>query len=238
MTAVLSVDNLSAYYGDFQALFDVSFNLDAGEVLALVGANGAGKSTVLRCLTGLLQVRAGQIVLTRKTLSGLPAHRIAREGVALSPEGRRLFASLSVQENLRLGATTGRKGKWTLDTVQDLFPVLREKRHQRASELSGGQQQMVAIGRALMANPTVLLMDEVSLGLAPVIVRDIYDTLPVIRGGGTAVVIVEQDIGRAMSVSDRLICLQEGHINLVGSSARLTRDEVAAAYFGRIRIAA
>lgn len=235
MTALLVVDGLDAFYGDFQALFDVSFDMRDGEVLALVGANGAGKSTTLRCLTGLLPVRAGRITLGGRVLSGLPAHQIARAGVALSPEGRRLFASLSVEENLRLGMTSGRKGPWTLQSVQDLFPVLREKRHQPATQLSGGQQQMVAVGRALMANPALLLLDELSLGLAPVIVRDIYACLPAIRANGTALIVVEQDIGRAMAVSDRLICLQEGHVNLEGASDRLTRDQIAAAYFGRTR---
>ena len=156
----------------------------------------------------------------------------------MSPEGRRLFASLSVEENLRLGATGGRKGPWSLEKVQAQFPILKEKRRQGASELSGGQQQAVAIGRALMANPDLLLLDEVSLGLAPVVVRDIYESLPAIRAAGTAVIVVEQDIGRATEISDRLYCLQEGRVNLTGPSRQLTRDQIGAAYFGRARSAA
>ncbi|MCX5514411.1 ABC transporter ATP-binding protein [Kaistia algarum] len=238
MTNLLSVRNLDAFYGDFQALFGVDLEVEAGEVVALVGANGAGKSTFLASVTGLLPTRPGSILLRGSNIAGEPAFRIARSGVAMSPEGRRLFASLSVEENLRLGATGGRRGPWSLETVQALFPILKEKRRQGASELSGGQQQAVAIGRALMANPELLLLDEVSLGLAPVVVRDIYESLPAIRAAGTAVIVVEQDIGRATEISDRLYCLQEGRVNLAGRSKNLTRDQIGAAYFGRTRSAA
>lgn len=238
MTTLLSVRNLDAFYGDFQALFGVDLDVEAGEVVALVGANGAGKSTFLASVTGLLPTRPGSILLRGSNIAGEPAFRIARAGVAMSPEGRRLFASLSVEENLRLGATGRRKGPWSLEKVQALFPILKEKRRQGASELSGGQQQAVAIGRALMANPDLLLLDEVSLGLAPVVVRDIYESLPAIRAAGTAVIVVEQDIGRATEISDRLYCLQEGRVNLTGRSWELTRDQIGAAYFGRARSAA
>lgn len=238
MTTLLSVRNLDAFYGDFQALFGVDLDVEAGEVVALVGANGAGKSTFLASVTGLLPTRPGSILLRGSNIAGEPAFRIARAGVAMSPEGRRLFASLSVEANLRLGATGGRKGPWSLEKVQALFPILKEKRRQGASELSGGQQQAVAIGRALMANPDLLLLDEVSLGLAPVVVRDIYESLPAIRAAGTAVIVVEQDIGRATEISDRLYCLQEGRVNLTGRSRQLTRDQIGAAYFGRARSAA
>jgi branched-chain amino acid transport system ATP-binding protein len=235
VSVLLEVDNLDASYGDFQALFGVSLTISQSEVIAIVGANGAGKSTLLRCLTGLLPTRSTAIRLSGVAIGGWPAHRIARAGVAMSPEGRRLFPSLSVTENLLAGAAAGRKGFWTLEKVRELFPILRDKAHQPATELSGGQQQMVALGRALMANPSLLLLDEVSLGLAPVAVRDVYARLPAIRANETSVVVVEQDIGRATEISDRLYCLQEGRVTLTGPSADLTRDDIAAAYFGRER---
>ncbi|MGO4917238.1 ABC transporter ATP-binding protein [Pseudogemmobacter sp. W21_MBD1_M6] len=235
MSDVLQTRKLNAGYGDFQALFDVDFEIAEGEVVALVGANGAGKTTFLRSLTGLLATQGQDITFQGAPIAGLPAFRIARLGMALSPEGRRLFPSLSVEENLLLGATVGRNGYWTLDTVRGLFPILREKAAVPATLLSGGQQQMVAIGRALMSNPALLLLDEVSLGLAPVIVRDIYAALPQIRDSGAAVIMVEQDIGTAMSVSDRLYCLQEGRVSLTGRSADLDRAMLSAAYFGKTR---
>ena len=238
MTALLAVRNLDAFYGDFQALFGIDLDVEGGEVVARVGPNGAGKTTLLACITGMLPTRPGAILLRGANIAGEPAYRIARAGVALSPEGRRLFPSLNVEENLRLGATGGRRGPWSLEAVQALFPILKEKRRQGATQLSGGQQQAVAVGRALMANPDLLLLDEVSLGLAPVVVRDIYACLPAIRAAGTAVVVVEQDIGRATEVSDRLYCLQEGRVNLSGRSDSLTRDQIGAAYFGRTRDAA
>jgi branched-chain amino acid transport system ATP-binding protein len=233
MTPLLKVENLDAYYGDFQALFQVSFEVGESETVALVGANGAGKSTFLKCLTGLVRTPGQNITYRGKPIAGDPAFQIARAGIAMSPEGRRLFPSLTVEENLLLGANVGRKGQWDLTAVHTLFPILKEKRKIPATLLSGGQQQMVAIGRALMSNPTMLLLDEVSLGLAPVIVRDIYLALPKIREGGTAVLVVEQDITMAMNVSDRMYCFQEGHVSLTGRSADMTRDMISAAYFGR-----
>ena len=233
MSAWLNIENLDAFYGDFQALFSISFEMAEEETVALVGANGAGKSTFLKCLTGLLPTPGQNIRYNGQNIANKKAFEIARSGVAMSPEGRRLFPSLSVEENLLLGANVGRKGQWSLDSVYGLFPVLKEKRQLPSTLLSGGQQQMVAIGRALMSNPALLLLDEVSLGLAPVIVRDIYAALPKIRGGGTAVLIVEQDISMAMKVSDRMYCFQEGHVSLTGKSADMTREKISAAYFGR-----
>ncbi len=233
MTDLLKIDGLDAFYGDFQALFRIDFKMAEAETVALVGANGAGKSTFLKCLTGLLGTRGQSVVYRGTNIAGLPSFQIARQGIAMSPEGRRLFPSLSVRENLMLGANVGRKGQWDLAAVQALFPILEEKRDIPATLLSGGQQQMVAIGRALMSNPALLLLDEVSLGLAPVIVRDIYAALPDIRAGGTAVLLVEQDISMALQVSERMYCFQEGHVSLSGASAEMTRDMISAAYFGR-----
>lgn len=233
MTILLSVENLDAYYVDFQALFSVSFEMAEAETVALVGANGAGKSTFLKCITGLVPTSGQNIKFRNVSIAGAPAFQIARSGIAMSPEGRRLFPSLSVEENLLLGANVGRKGQWDLAAVHELFPILAEKRDIPSTLLSGGQQQMVAIGRALMSNPELLLLDEVSLGLAPVIVRDIYAALPKIRSGGTAVLVVEQDIGMAMTVSDRIYCFQEGHVSLTGNAAGMTREMISAAYFGR-----
>ncbi len=201
--------------------------------LAIIGANGAGKSTFLKTLTGLLPAQRESIVFDGEAIGGLPAAAIMKRGIAMVPEGRRLFPSLSVEENLLIGAW-GRKGtgRWRLDTVYALFPILAERRHNPGTALSGGQQQMVAIGRALMSNPRLLLCDEISLGLAPVVIRDIYAALPVIKGEGTSIVVVEQDVVKAMEVADHVVCFQEGRMTLEGAPAALTRDAIHHAYFG------
>ncbi|WP_445680691.1 ABC transporter ATP-binding protein [Radicibacter daui] len=232
--ALLEISALDAFYGDFQALFGASLRLDTGEALAVIGSNGAGKSTLLKALTGLLPARADAIRFDGAAIGGLPASEIMKRGIAMVPEGRRLFPSLSVEENLLIGGwgRTG-TGHWSLESLYRLFPVLKERRHSPGTALSGGQQQMVAIGRALMSNPALLLCDEISLGLAPVVVRDIYGALPAIRAEGTAVVLVEQDIVQALAVCDRVICLQEGRVTLEGEPADLTRDAIQRAYFGR-----
>jgi branched-chain amino acid transport system ATP-binding protein len=231
-TPLLQVRSLSAGYGDFQALYGLDFQVNAGEAVALIGANGAGKTTFLRALAGVLPLMQGSVALAGEPITGWPAHRIAEAGVAMVPEGRRLFPSLSVEENLLMGAYTRRPGPWSLERVMQLFPILGEFRHRAATELSGGQQQMVALGRALMANPRLLLCDELSLGLAPVVVRSIYQAMPQIRAEGLSVLLVEQDVGQALRVADRVVCLQEGRVSLEGAPDDLTREQISRAYFG------
>jgi branched-chain amino acid transport system ATP-binding protein len=230
---LLETRNLRAGYGDFQALFGISLTLTQGTTLAIIGANGAGKSTFLRAITGLLPVPRNSIIFDGEPIGGLPAPAVMKRGIAMVPEGRQIFPSLSIEENLQIGAW-GRKGpgRWTLDAVYALFPVLAERRRNPGTALSGGQQQMVAIGRALMSNPRLILCDEISLSLAPVAIRNIYAALPVIRAEGTSVVVVEQDVVRAMEVADRVVCFQEGRLTLEGSPAVLTREAVHHAYFG------
>ena len=228
----LALRSLDAHYGDFQALYGIDMTVERGEVIAIVGANGAGKSTLMRSVSGLMKSGPDQVLLDGIPIGRLRADQVACMGVALVPEGRHLFPSLSVEENLRLGGQVGRVGAWTLDRVYELFPDLRERRAQSSTSLSGGQQQMVAIGRALMANPELILFDEISLGLAPVVVKSIYDALPGIVGQGMTALIVEQYISRALSVSSRVYCLQEGRITLEGQAGQVTRDQITAAYFG------
>ncbi len=233
MTApILTTQALKAFYGDAQALFGIDFELSESEVVAIIGANGAGKSTFLKALTGLVKANPNEVLWRGQAIGGQPAHQIVRLGLALVPEGRRLFPSLSVEENLLLGAQAQRSGPWNLARVQALFPILKEKRHLPATSLSGGQQQMVAIGRALMSNPEVLLCDELSLGLAPIVIREIYQALPQICAEGMGVVIVEQDVSLAQKISTRLYCFQEGRVTLQGPSVALTRDQISQAYFG------
>jgi len=229
---VLQTKGLTAFYKDFQALFGIDITLQDGEVIGLVGANGAGKTTLLRTITGLLPAAREAVRFKGAAIGGRRAEDILRLGVAMVPEGRKLFPSLSVEENLALGAYAGRPGSWNFASVCELFPILAERRHAPATKLSGGQQQMVAIGRALMSNPDVLLCDELSLGLAPVVIADVYAAMPKIKKSGTSVIVVEQDIGQVLRVTDRLYCLREGRVVLSGNSSALTRDEIAQAYFG------
>lgn len=230
--ALLSVNNLKAWYGDFQALYGVSLTVEDGEVISVIGANGAGKSTLLRSIVGLLPVARDMVSFDGEPVGGLRTPELIRRGIALVPEGRRLFPSLSVVENLIVGGQLGRKGAWTLGAVFELFPILKERRHQASASLSGGQQQMAAIGRALMSNPKLLLCDELSLGLAPIVVQDIFTRMPEIVASGTSVVIVEQDVMRALDASSRLYCLQEGRVSLEGRSDALQPEAIRAAYFG------
>lgn len=230
--ALLETVELDAGYGDFQALFGVSVKVQRGEVVAIIGANGAGKSTFMRAVTGLLPGAPESVMFMGEAIGHLRADQIARRGIAMVPEGRQLFASLTTEENLLIGGQLKRPGKWTLDAVYDVFPVLAERRRQPCQSLSGGQQQMAAIGRALMANPQLLLFDEISLGLAPIVINDIYALLPDIMGADTGAVIVEQDTARAVSVADRAYCFQEGRIALEGNAASLSNEAITAAYFG------
>jgi len=230
--ALLATRGLDARYGDFQALFGVDFEVREGEVVAVIGANGAGKSTLLKTVAGLLRAPREAVRFAGDAIGGLRPGALARRGIALVPEGRRLFPSLSVEENLLMGALSARRGPWNLDAVYGLFPMLRDKRAQPATSLSGGQQQMAAIGRALMANPRLLMCDEISLGLAPIVVKEIYDALPAIVADGLTMILVEQDVGLARLVSHRLYCLQEGRVTLAGASAHVTREDISRAYFG------
>ena len=232
MTALLQTQGLQAFYGDAQALFGVDFTLAQGELVAIIGANGAGKSTLLKCLTGLVRAPRDAVRFKGETIGGLPPGEIVKRGLAMVPEGRRLFPSLSVEENLLIGGLTQRKGPWNLSRLYALFPILAEKRSHPATSLSGGQQQMVALGRALMSNPDVLLCDELSLGLAPIVIREIYAAMPDITGEGMTVVIVEQDVTMAQRVSQRIYCLQEGRVPLQGRSDSMTREQISQAYFG------
>jgi branched-chain amino acid transport system ATP-binding protein len=230
---LLQTRRLTAFYGDFQALYGIDTTLEKGETIAIIGANGAGKSTFLKAIAGLIHGAADSVLLDGSPIGAHAAADIVKLGIALVPEGRRLFPSLNVEENLLIGGY-GRKapGPWTLDRVYALFPILKERRVSATPTLSGGQQQMAAIGRALMSNPRILLCDEISLGLAPIIIADIYATLPQIKAEGTSVVLVEQDIVQAMKVADRVYCFQEGRLSLTGRPRDLTRDQIHRAYFG------
>jgi branched-chain amino acid transport system ATP-binding protein len=229
---LLQTKNLSAFYGDFQALFDINVTVAQGETVAIIGANGAGKTTFLRAVAGALETASEMIVFDGQPIGHRTAHEIVRLGIAMVPEGRRLFPSLSVEENLLLGTHSERAGPWNLTRVYQLFPRLHELRRLPAPSLSGGQQQMAAIGRALMSNPRLLLCDELSLGLAPVIIRDIYQCLGAIAAEGTTVVLVEQDINRALDASTRFYCFQEGRLALSAPTKNFDRAAITAAYFG------
>lgn len=231
--SLLETRDLVAFYGDFQALYGITTHVDEGETIAIVGANGAGKSTYLSAITGLRKAPREMIEFDGKAIGSMPPAQILARGIAMVPEGRKLFASLNVEENLLVG-NYGRKikGPWTLNRVYSLFPILKERRNQAVMSLSGGQQQMVALGRALMSNPRLLLCDEISLGLAPAVIKDIYQAIAEISREGASVMIVEQNIEQALSVSNRIYCLLEGRVTLSGRPGDITRDQITAAYFG------
>ena len=231
-TPLLEVRSLDAFYGDFQALFGVSLSVASGQVVAVLGANGAGKSTLLKSIAGLIASPHEAIRFGGEPIGDLRANEVVARGIALVPEGRRLFSSLSVEENLMIGGQLKRAGPWTIARIYELFPMLSERRGQPSMSLSGGQQQMVAIGRALMSNPKLLLCDEISLGLAPIVIKDIYARLPRITAEGISLVIVEQDIVQALAAAQHVYCLQEGRMVLDGAPSTLTREAISAAYFG------
>lgn len=229
---ILETKKLNAFYGDFQALFEISIDLFEGEIVSIIGANGAGKSTFMRSVTGLIDKVDNEINFNGLSIKNLRADEIAQKGIAMVPEGRKLFPSLTVEENLLIGSQTKRSGPWKLSSVYEFFPDLYDKKNIPSNLLSGGQQQMAAIGRALMSNPEVILFDEISLGLAPIIIKNIYQNLPLVIKDGMSAIVVEQDINKAIEISDRVYCLQEGRIALTGGSKKLTREEISKAYFG------
>lgn len=234
---VLDVDELDCRYGLLQAVRGVSFEVAQGEIVALIGANGAGKTTLLRAIAGAHRPHAGRVTFDGADVTRLPAHRRVSLGIALVPEGRRLFPSLTVEENLRVAAVGKRRGRWNVQAVLDVFPLLQPRLKIPAANLSGGEQQAVAIGRALMSNPRLLLLDEVSLGLAPVVVDAVYRSLVNVISEGVTVVLVEQDLTRALQVAGRVICMLEGRVVLQGEARSLDRDRVVDAYFGLRRAA-
>ncbi|ESY05015.1 ABC transporter ATP-binding protein [Mesorhizobium sp. M1148] len=230
--SLLAIENLVVRHGLLQAVRGVNFSIERGETLALVGANGAGKTTLLRAIAGAHQPTAGRVLLNRADITGVPSHKRVGMGVALVPEGRKLFVQMTVEENLLLGKTAGRPGDWSVERVLDTFPNLKPRRHAKTGHLSGGEQQATAIGRALMSNPELLLLDEVSLGLSPLVVDRVYASLQGLISSGTTIILVEQDLNRALSVSDKVICMLEGRVALEGPSKGMSRDEVTKAYFG------
>jgi branched-chain amino acid transport system ATP-binding protein len=232
---LLSVEHLDARHGLLQAVRDVSLEVAQGETVALVGANGAGKTTLLRAIAGAHRPSGGRIVFAGEDVTGVAAFRRVRRGIALVPEGRRLFPQLTVEENLLVARSAGRPGRWDVERVLEAFPLLGPLRHKPAASLSGGEQQAAAIGRALMTNPSLLLLDEVSLGLAPVVVERLYGAVASLIEAGSTILLVEQDLARAMGVADRIVCLLDGRVVLEGAAAGLTREQVTEAYFGLSR---
>jgi branched-chain amino acid transport system ATP-binding protein len=231
-SSALRVDSIDVFYGQFQALFGVSLAVELGQTVAVIGANGAGKTTLLRAIAGMLKPASGSIHYKGQNITGQPAFKLNQLGIAMVPEGRKMFPSLSAEENLKIGAYSNRKGMWTLEKVYALFPMLKELANLGGTDLSGGQQQMVAIGRALMSNPDLILMDEISLGLAPIIVNELYEVVRKITESGTTVILVEQDVSRGMKAAQSVYCLLEGKVSLQGQSEAITREDVARAYFG------
>jgi len=232
---LLEVSELTVHHGQLRALDQVSFRVSPGEVYAIIGANGAGKSTLLRTIAGLHRPSSGSIRYDGKDVTGTRPERRAAAGIVMVPEGRRLFPSLTLEENLQIGASHARRGQWTIPRVYELFPWMHDRKNQRTEQMSGGEQQSVAIGRALVANPRVLLLDELSLGLAPVVVQRIYGMLPQILATGLTVVIVEQDVSQALRVASHIHCLLEGRSTLQGTPGDVTAEQVEAAYFGLAR---
>lgn len=232
MTKLLTVENVEVFYGEFQALFGVSLEVEQGETVAIIGANGAGKTTLLRSICGVLAPTRGQITYKGQIISGQPAYLLNQSGIVMVPEGRKIFPSLSVEENLKIGAYHKRPGIWDLPKIYNLFPILKERAKYGGTDMSGGQQQMLAIGRALMSNPDLILMDEISLGLAPIIVKSLYEVVERISRAGTTVILVEQDVSRGLKSANHIYCLLEGKVSLTGKPAEISQEQVSRAYFG------
>lgn len=230
--SLLEIDNVSVYYEDFQALYDINIKVEEGDIFACIGANGAGKSTMLKTVAGVLVPRRGRILFDGQPIDHMPPYKRVELGISSVPEGRRVFPSLTVHENLLIGGYRNRKGPWTTDTIYELFPLLQPLRKRQASGLSGGEQQALAIGRALMANPRLILMDEVSLGLAPVVIKRIYEAFPVLLENGCTILVVEQDVQHVLTVASHVACFLEGRIALEGAPGELTTEQITAAYFG------
>lgn len=228
----LEVHDINVFYGDFQALFSVSFAIEQGQTFAVIGANGSGKSTMLRTVAGLSRPRSGKILFDGEPIDHVSAHKRVAMGISLVPEGRRVFASLTVNENLEVGAYGGRKGDWNLESIHELFPLLKPLAKRQAASLSGGEQQALAIGRSLMSNPRLVLLDEVSLGLAPVVIKRIYEAMVELPARGTTILVVEQDVQHVLTVADHVACFLEGRISLEGKPDELNSDQITAAYFG------
>ncbi|HVA53942.1 MAG TPA: ABC transporter ATP-binding protein [Acidimicrobiales bacterium] len=229
---LLDVAGLSVHHGQLCAVDDVSFSLRRGEILAMIGANGAGKSTLLRTIAGLHKPSSGLVSFDGADVAKLSPNRRVRLGISLVPEGRRLFSSMTLEENLQVGAYRARRGPFDIARVYELFEWMPGRRKQSVWQLSGGEQQAVAIGRALVANPKVLLLDELSLGLAPIVIERIYALVPEIVAQGVSILIVEQDVAQGVAVADRVHCLLEGRTSLVGTPADLTSEQIDHAYFG------
>ncbi len=236
--SLLAVDRLDVRHGLLQAVREVSFAVDEGEIVALVGANGAGKSTLLSAIAGAHLSSAGAIAFDGADVTSMRAYKRVALGIALVPEGRRLFGGMSVEENLKVAMRVGRRGYWTLDRVMELFPMLSARRDALAGNLSGGERQAAAIGRALITNPRLLLLDEVSLGLAPVVIEQLYRSMRSLPQGGATLILVEQELTRALGVATRVICMLEGRIVLDGPAQAMSRDQIVDAYFGLRRAAA
>jgi branched-chain amino acid transport system ATP-binding protein len=233
--SLLDLDQLDVGYGDFQALFGIELHVAEAETVSIIGANGAGKSTLLKSIVGLVQPMRGDIRYDGVSIASTPAHKRVAQGIALVPEGRRIFASLSVEENIVIGGDVGRAGPWNKQRVLEAFPLLTRLLNRTGEGLSGGERQTLAIARALMANPRLLLLDEVSLGLAPIVVRQVYEAVPLIKAQGTTVLIVEQDVNQALAVADRFYCLLEGRIALTGTPSEVSKEQITEAYFGMSR---
>jgi branched-chain amino acid transport system ATP-binding protein len=232
MSSILELQDVDVFYDDFQALFSISLKVEEGAIHAVIGANGAGKSTLLRAIAGALRPRSGKVLFEGEQVDHVSAHKRVDMGISLVPEGRHVFPSLTVRENLQVGAYSGRKGEWDIESVLELFPLLRPLIKRQAASLSGGEQQALAIGRSLMANPKLILLDEVSLGLAPVVIKRIYDSMVLLPGKGTTILVVEQDVQHVLTVADRVACFLEGRISLEGAPNELSAEAITQAYFG------